>query len=280
MKKNSFSHALCTGVFSSLLVLSLILFAACGGDDDDDTPSGPTVEVPKTGDMPAIPEGTSAVGNATEAQTLIAAVESAYLNCYNAVEDLIDSKTSEDKDSTTRTWNFSDLKTTDGKIQVTSKGESKMTGAWVKVGDTYEYSYNFDTIAKYIVDITSDTVTVKLGSTFAEKQNMSQKGTVKAVVVDDEGDTRTEGDLNLSNETAYSFGLTAAANGKGGKIILSASRKQSFNGTYNKDTEFPDPTISGSLKVYGANDAEVYSQTIDTEARLNDALALIGYSHK
>ncbi|MDR0561140.1 MAG: hypothetical protein LBG73_00430, partial [Spirochaetaceae bacterium] len=128
-----------------------------------------------------------------------------------------------------------------------------------------------NTTATLIADITSGIVTVKLGSTFAEKSEAYEKDTIKAMGANG---SPSEYDMNAYTKEAYSFGLTATADGKGGKIILSASSNWSING--NEQTERTDPTVSGSLEVYGANDAKVYSENLDTEAKLNEALKLIG----
>ncbi|MDR0569400.1 MAG: hypothetical protein LBG87_09380 [Spirochaetaceae bacterium] len=277
MKKNKFSHALCTGVLSSLLMLGLMLFAACdNGDGDND--NGPTVETPSISDVPAF-DG-PAVENSADAVSFLSEIRSANLSIYTQAYMLISSKMTyeeaEDGNSGKSTWDFTNQKTSDNTMQVTSKGKSeyKEVGDGKTVGDKEEGSRNTDTSATVIADIPSGDVTVKTGSKFAEKSESSQKLTVTAVT-----DGRpSEYNGNVSQQEAYSFGLSVTADGKGGKIIFSATKSQSFSGTASASTEIT-PSISGSLKVYGTGDAEVYSQTIDNEDKLDDALALIGYGH-
>jgi hypothetical protein len=78
--------------------------------------------------------------------------------------------------------------------------------------------------------------------------------------------------MHISESEAESavYTLTASSGGKGGKIILDAHLSESLSTDYTysftggDDDDFPEPSIkySGSLTVYGAGDAVIYTLTL------------------
>jgi hypothetical protein len=143
-------------------------------------------------------------------------------------------------------------------------------------GDWLEQSSTTDTTVEFTGDKTASGASVRQGSRLVYKGSSSSKMTIKSISTT--GGTVT---VNVSGESFQQYGLTAFSGGKGGKIILEAGARGSLNEDYDLEdmmgggisTPSPSITYSGSLKVYGADNAAVYELPITDEAAYNEAVS-------
>jgi hypothetical protein len=230
---------LLTGLASVLLVAGMML-VACGKDDDG---GGGKLSAPKLGNLPALPAGGVYVSDGPEAEALLGEISSAFYTIGEDVEDLIEKHTEESENGSS--WDVKDDKAIDGLI-INSKGKQTLKET--------EMSFSDETTIEFIIDKTESGVTVYKGSKLAKKEDF----------------TRTP--ASGKGSSSYAYGLTVSSKGKGAKIILEANG----NGTINESGE--TSKYSGSLKVYGDNNAPVYEKAIDKEETFNEVMDLFGHN--
>jgi hypothetical protein len=232
---------LLTGLASVLLVAGMML-VACGKDDDD---GGGKLSAPKLGNLPALPAGVVYVSDGPEAEALLEDIGGAFYTIGDAVENLIDAHAYAEESGNGYSWDVKDDKFISGLI-INSKGTEKGTEE-----GSHGYSVSDETTIEFIDDKTESGVTVYKGSKVAKKE--------------DGATTSTSSNGSLS----YACGWTVSSNGKGAKIILEANVKVNGSVTTIK--------YSGSLKVYGDNNAPVYEKAIDKNEVFNEII--IGLFH-
>ncbi|MDR2103515.1 MAG: hypothetical protein LBP42_05360 [Treponema sp.] len=273
MKRN----LLLTGLLSVLLMAGM-MFTACPTDDDGGGGGG--VPVPQPGDLPGLPSSVGAeyVSNRTEAEDLLKALKTGFQPVYGDVNNLIDDKVKSTENG--YTWNVSDGTSIAG-LEINAKGDStskskpdnfgdEESGDYEPaVGDYLEESENSYTTIEFTADKTEGGATVYKGNSIVEQYMSSNKNTIT-------GSSKLAVTISANDSRVY--GLTVSSGGKGGKIILSASRKGSIS---KDDIEIPEDggpdipdlpiTYSGSLKVYG-DGSVLYTEKINTKAAYDKAV--------
>jgi hypothetical protein len=257
-----------------------LLFSACDTDSGETSSFG--VNAPSAGDLPEITSGGTYVADETAATALLAALrESGVSNTVRSgINGLVESK-ADDNGS----WSFKDDTSVDG-LKVSSSGSYSYKSSVpdsdddyvYKVGDYREISQKSDTTAEITKDKSSSGITVLTGGKIAEKTDSSGKQTVKSLKSDGSPDTFT---ITGSEQSAYGYGFTVLNGGVGGKVVFSATYKASFSGVMQQDEPAPKPTItaSGSLKVYGAENALIYTKNIASEKDFEEVIELLGISN-
>jgi hypothetical protein len=261
--------------------MAALMFTACPMD------SGGGGGGPKPEDLPELPAGTTYVTNETEAKALLGALKPGFQSIRSQVGNLI-SPTNTDSGYS---WNVTDNTSISGlKVNSRGAGTEKTNIANpeaidnfddLKQGDWMEYSETSDTTVEFTGDKTVSDATVYQGSKSVDKASELSKMTIKSI--SNTGGTVT---VNVSGEASQQCGVTASIGGKGGKIILEAGARGSLNGDYNladmmgDDIPTPSPSItySGSLKVYGADNAVVYELSIKGEDTYDEAVSYFSYN--
>jgi hypothetical protein len=210
------------------------------------------------------------VTNEIEAINLLTAVRPVFESVGYQVESLI-WNSSDDNGS----WNINGDVTSIPGLKVTSRGSETYTANppnfmdddWEPAaGQSLQMSESSDTTVELTTDKVASEVVIYQGSTVTQKEN--ETGSLSITAISGSGATIR---ASMSENDSDQYALTASYTGKGGKIILNARRTASIsNQTYNITSldDFPEPpfTYSGSLTVYGADDAEVFTVLINSEA--------------
>jgi hypothetical protein len=273
---------------AGILLAAGLVFTACSSDDN-----GGGVYVPAPGDLPVLPDdGPSYVTSEEDAVALLNALKSIglYTIRYN-VEDLIYDAGQEINDG--YTWSITDDTTIEG-LKVNSQGSETEGGRLLDLfwgessfipekGDYAEESEKYSTTIEFTADKTVPGVTVYANSRIDEKSDDYYKITITAIDLATFSGTIN---LNASESSSYGYGFTVSSGGIGGKIIFEASVKGSVKrdiqvaGNFDPDDMFEDLSenirYSGSLKVYGADDALVYTKIITNEDEFDDLADYFG----
>jgi hypothetical protein len=274
----------------SVLLMAVLLFAACplmggGGDgngdvttpaDDDAIPAVPdaddvSVTVPTADKLPDLPSGSTPVSNATEAKALLNAfgASGAGWRLEEDIQSVIGEHTllSVTNTSWKLEWDFKDDDETESGLKVTSAGNESIS--WkiseYEEGKTPSMKGEYMSASaskKVTAEVTEDrpygSVTLVAGSTIAHA--LSSDTLISCTAVSGNSITvKNEGSM----QDAYGVGMTVIQGNKAGKIIIDLYGKISGSvtttmqiGDDGYDGEGPDmpaPTVSGSIKVYGAS---------------------------
>jgi hypothetical protein len=275
MKKNSVLMAL------SVLLMAGLMFSACptdGGGDD----GGGGLSVPGAGDLPGLPAdgGITYVASKDEATALLAALRPGFPTVSSAVNAVINAAQSAAEDAS-EDGNYSfEVKdnTTVEKLKINASGRynwssnvsAEEQGYEPKPGDWMKQTFGDNVTVNFTGDKTASGLTAYQDSVVKSESEGSWDAKLK-----DNG----KADVKISGGEVYAYGLTVSSGGKGGKIVLDARATGALSGEYTDPEEAEDDvstTYSGSLTVYGADDAEVYKLDIKDEATYDQAL---GYFH-
>ncbi|GHV94386.1 hypothetical protein AGMMS50293_07060 [Spirochaetia bacterium] len=260
--------------------------------------------------------GAAWVSSAAEVETLLTALGDSYLpnNVQNSISNLVYNKSI--PNATGYSYDFTDEVIASPALKVTGKGSGSQTGELdmdsidpsdfsaliqtlqaLQVGDHQTGSWNDSVTAIATSNLVSGSLTILQDSSGTETSNASESIQITQVPnwpqnLDSE-DAFMAALRNLkfrvsgSSSGVYNYGWTVINNGKAGKVILTASRTGSLTTTiYSADEAagpggmpYPDytETISGSLTVYGADDAEKYRFEITDETKLYTALRYFGH---
>jgi hypothetical protein len=231
-------HGIIFGV-AALLFAAIVLFAACGGGGGS---SGPSVTVPKPGSLPSLPTGATA---ATETDTtwigeVLEGLDSTFNNSfYGSLENAVETAATANGDDIEETpFNFkgdinlsSFYGITSGTLTVTVHAEFEGTD------ESGRESSKVDTEAKTDI-VTTSGITVLAGSVWSQAYSASgNKNSYKS-----------------TEKTA--FGFTVTKGGKAAKIVYSLTYTETGNASGGKWNE------NGTITVYGADNAVVYTDTI------------------
>jgi hypothetical protein len=253
-----------------------MFFAACSTDDDDNGPS--KLPVPAPGDLPGLPDVDEImpIVSRAEAEALLSGLKEGFGSFRGEVEDLIEGKieTTPIDSGVTQTWNIKDNTDLSG-LKINAVGDSTQRAtlsldgtAIPKPGDYMEMSENRDAAVEFTGNRTEGGATVYSGSRIAEKARSYGKVTIKSIDAAQSGSITVYG----SGSAEFVYSLTASSGGKSGKIIFEAG----IEGSMNRDLDISDEVLdnidelfgelpfvfSGSLTVYGADDAELYREDI------------------
>ena len=262
-------------LFGFAVIAMAAIFTLTGCQTEDDSPpANPGPKPPAASELPALPAGATAVGTDTEATALLTALKDGGVSnsIRNAVWNVIDENAADEDD-----YNIAD-KTGSGVKVISASGLSTQTGdldfdsATITKGQTYKSSYKNNWKAALTADKTSGEATVLKDSVLESKDESSMDITVTAA--GNPSTAKISG--SLSGIEQYAFGLTVTGGGKAAKIVLeakySASTQVSDKTQEQAQNMTPVKAYSGSLTVYGANDAEVYKLPITNAATYDQAL--------
>jgi hypothetical protein len=258
------------------------MFAACSTDDGDDNDGGTSL-----GSLPSLPTdddpNLAYITSEAEAKALLTALKPAFGSVGNQVQSLIEH--AQDDSSDEGNWNISGNTFIDG-LKVTSKGSNTykatppnfMNEGYTnpKVGDNVQMSSSMETAVDITKDKTESGVVIYQGSKVEQKEKESGSYSITAVSL---SPLNIKIRISGSGEESAVYTLTVSSGGKGGKIILDARQSGSLSTDYiytgDDDDDFPDMALkySGSLTVYGADDAVIYSLPINNEATYETATA-------
>jgi hypothetical protein len=255
MKKN----LLTTGI---LILVFAALFTAC--PQDAEAPDGPEVEVPKAGDLPALPTttGVSAVATEAEAKALLTGMGTITSTLSSLTMKVVETNGTPDKNGN---WSFDDKLSPDGEVKVSASYSVSSNRLGLeqapKPGDTLKTSITRETKVILEKDLKKDDYTLLKGGTTAGKSSVSVDATyetdgfsIKEYKVDD----------------VASLGLTVSSKDKAGKIIVEFTVASEIPaGKYGEDEDLFEKmkdTYTGTLKVYGADDKEVYTLDLSKES--------------
>jgi hypothetical protein len=256
-----------------IMIIAALVFMACPTDSGDGD-SGFKIDPPKVGDLPGLPsDGSAPATDQTQALSLLNSLSGVAGDIRNDIGDLIDDETTVSISGDSETWSFKDKLVNGVKVSSSGSGSFSYNGEdydHLKVGESIKYTSNVDTSAVLTVDKAGFSTTIVSGSTIAEKNNFNQNVTITKINSGTGNPSEYNGSFSVNY--AYSYGITATNGTVAARIIFSATATQSFSGTASADLELPW-TISGSLKVYGADDTNaVYTETIANENDLDQAL--------
>jgi hypothetical protein len=203
------------------------MFSACpmesGGGGDDG------VDVPKVGDLPALPAGKTPVANNTDAIALLNALKASGLrgDIEDQVEEEKDERTEEKITSTgwSESWNFKDVEN-DG-LKISSSGSEseggvdfEAEGYVPKEGDSYKSSSHQEVKVELLADKPKGQFALVKGSTIAEKQEGGDEVKIKKVTTTGGTITGVTVTYSFSYGGAYGYGLTAVNDSMAGKLFL------------------------------------------------------------
>jgi len=285
---------------AALMVLTIALtafFAAgCGGGDDDSGGGGTSssVTVPKVGDLPAFPAGVNPAETEAAADSILAELEQSglYRDVYDRMQEVVrDSRSGNN-------YNLKDLEDDSNtvKVNASSKITAKQSEGFAEKLDIedgqvhYGASFNTNEYARYsmeskmkgkvMTDITSGNVTIAAGSTIEEQTSVSQDISVtKAGTI-----MEAKGKENASMKSQQISGFTLTTPLGDVKIISDLTRIRShsvsnitiFDLIYNTEI---NENYTGSLKVYGKDNALLKTVTVTDYATYQQAQKLIGYHY-
>jgi hypothetical protein len=278
MKKNLVFAGL-----TSVLLAAGLMFTACpteGGSGGGLNPEN----------LPVLPNGVTYVTTDTEAKALLSALRPGFSAAREDINKLIQNALEEEEGNVT--WSIADEISIEN-LKINSLGRSVIKENLSKVEDVddltgligstlIEGSQNENTTVVFTGDKALSGATVYQGSKTVERASASYKATLKSISLKD---MAIIVNINGSGQSSQEYGLTASSNGKGGKIILEAAARFSLKGDFDitdiMGTDGPDmsgvsPTISGFLKVYGADNAVVYELPIINQESYVEALGYFG----
>jgi hypothetical protein len=268
-----------TGLLSVLLIAGM-MFTACPMDSGSDSGGSK----PKPEDLPELPPGTDYVADETEALALLGALKSVTSDVSNEVGNLINAAGSGTEDDyswkITNDTSIPSLKiNAEGRITREADPDNFMQEDYdePEAGDYGEGSRTENTTVEFTANKSASGVVVYAGSRTRMEESASMKTEIKAVL--EPSVTFTE---SGSNKETVVYRLTASSNGKGGKIILGALAEESLTREVEEDPwdgSQPSPdyssasgSYSGSLKVFGADNALVYELPITNRTTYRQAL--------
>jgi hypothetical protein len=146
------------------------------------------------------------------------------------------------------------------------------------VGDYMDYSGSSNTTVEFTGNKTESNAVVYQGSSVRIEQSGSSRVELKEISA-----TKDSGKVAVrySGKNSDVYILTVSYGGKSGKIILDATQEGSLADEFvvTGEDDMPNPsdilpiTFSGSLKVFGADDALVYELAIKDEPTYYEALS-------
>jgi hypothetical protein len=233
------------GLAALAMALAVTACDSDGGGSGSFTPLTP----PALGSLPTtLPDGVAWAANETDAQAILNAYKNSNVRytISEVVEDVIEandngSDTGNDYQGQEKSqWNVTNNTTKPG-YTITVKGAE--TESWK--GDAGSIIYNNEvTVILTENKLFSSGVTLISGSSIKEKEVYSDNYT-------EFGDYKFKG--TYSDQRVYAYGLTLVYNNTAVKVIVDVSYSES--GAYNTETgQHPDPTVTGSIKAYGADD--------------------------
>jgi hypothetical protein len=269
---------------AAFLLAAMFLFAGCPTEADS-SPGDPGIKAPSPGSLPDLPSegGVSAAATTDEAETLLEALQTANIGggIQFAVQDVIYDNMHEDEDEEGYTYEFTDEEA-DG-VKVSGKGSMTFEGDLDPEAETFTVnaSLNYSSKDNWKATVTEDATVsdfiVLENSVFEYKKESSSTMKVTAA-----GDAETaKFNMSQSGTEQYAFGLTVKSGDKAAKIILDAKSIFSAsvsNKTFDEMEEEGESsqTYSGSLKVYGANNAVIKTITITDRTSWEEALGYFG----
>jgi hypothetical protein len=267
------------GLLGAAALLLAAVFIVTGCPMDGGGTDGTDLQPPAPGAMPALPTDSTAVGNETEAKALLTALKTSGI--FNRIENKVRTVI-EENGGEEDTFTITDK--TSGGVKVSASGTSTETGALdfdsstFTQGQSYSSSEKESRKATLTEDYTESSVTVLKDSVFEKKDDETFNGSVTAAG----NESTAKFTLSQSYSGQYAIGFVVKAGGKAAKISLDAKEShsaQASNKTWAELNEMADSTTySGSLTVYGANDAEVYKLPITDEDTYYEAMAyFMGY---
>jgi hypothetical protein len=281
-------------VMGVLLMAGLLVLAACS-----DGGGGVGSKTPPVSSLPDFPTGGGITAPSSqlsleEVEDILAGLQNVVENIRDAAEEVVEENSTEtetDKEgnySYSNTWNFKNQKDGDEIVNVTSDGNYLEKAVGSSTGGTFTSTDRMNVKVTLLEDVASYGTTVYTGSVIEEKTDM--QGTVKVNVNISTG----AGTISVSgrNNASWSYGLTVSNGTIAVKIIFNASVKVSGSdseqvsfasaGDYEdligetvgeiQEDLMEDAIISGTLKVYGAGDKEVFDLEIDDLETLNEYL--------
>jgi hypothetical protein len=225
--------------------------------------------------VPNLPSGVAYVTNETEAIALLTALKPDFSSVMDQVHSLIWDGVADVSKS--GGWDITDTTSIPGlfigsRVSVTdnSNPDNFMDDGWSPaVGHNRQMSWSDQTILEFTTKGYESGVVVYGGSWVLKYNGMAASYEVKNI---SSGNATIH--MNGSNEYSDLYTLTASSGGKGGKVILDTSERQSANVdfTYPGNSPQPPATYSGSLKVYGDNDQVRYTLNITNAATYQQAM--------
>jgi hypothetical protein len=271
----------------SVLLMAGMMFIACpmdSGNSGDNGDNWDGLSVPTPDNLPGLPDDVRYVTSEAEAIAL--------LNGLGAVFSSVDDATASLSAANTRVtdidngykyeWSVKDDTSIPGlKINITGEVTSSANPSNFMeedynpaAGDFGKKSMTDNTTVDFIADHTEGGAVVYKKSRITTKI----KGSYSEETVTSVSGTSPLGSVKHFRDDAYADGLTASSGGKGGKIIFDAKVQGSFVKSDYNISDGEDRSVydySGSLKVYGANNTEVYAKNIAAYEDYREALALI-----
>jgi hypothetical protein len=263
-----------TGLISIVLITVMVLAACILGDEGD---SGLSVDVPQISDLPDPPANSSYVSLATEAKALLTAISSSPMlsTISTAVSSAIqDAMTGSD---TNQRWEVKNEE--DNGLKINGSGTYTVDANAAFDEEDYEAKKGDHAVITqkegWSIEFTADKVvgalTVYTGSTNEQKTDSYMEQTITAL-------EPVTVRYSYTEQSAISAGLTVLHSGQAGKIILDAKYSVSASGTMieGDGNPSPIPVVSGSLKVYGADNKVVYEKDIVTPADYQEVMGYFG----
>lgn len=260
-----------------MMTCALILFTGCSSDDSGD--SGLTANPPKLSVLPSIPEENDAITTQDEAKALLESIDGVLSVVNSDVSNLIKFELKKNKNTKqsdgSYKWNFKDKTqdsikfSSDGKHGSTSKVANEYQNIFT-VGDRGKRTIVRNTTFALTDDYTDPTTKILAGSKSERKVDLYAEATVKSV---DDGGYATSYKEKGRHREAFAYGLTVIADGKGGKIVVTAKYDLSYAIMFPEDV-CPAAKVSGSVKVYGRDEsAALYSQDIIDKEEFEELFA-------
>jgi hypothetical protein len=257
------------------ILAALVFGNVFTGCENEDTGGGNTtgLTVPKTEDLPELPEGSTAVSSENDATALLGALA----NVSNSIDGAIWTAIMTELGSESAANNPYDIEDVTGNnVKVTAK-RTNITASQgpFEVDDPVKETQEQTRQGVVTADTTVGESTVVQGSSFGQEWSYGMD--LKTTVAGDLANAKFTGTLSFTER--YVYGLTATgAGGKSARIILDAAVVANVTLTNQTLSQAQSAaTITyGSLKVYGAGAEPVYTLSITNAATYQEAVGYFG----
>jgi len=283
-----------------IAIAAVIGFTAASCDDSGDGNVGDYDTVIGVDQLPEFPSGSTPAGTKAEAEAILAKLRQTHhvIDLINGERGEINDVVRENRPDGDNKWNFSfnNRSLPDGFVKVSASRSTNITnaGGFKKLyedgeeennihfarGDRYSSTENINAKGELIKDKTEDGVTIVQGSIFEEKENLSINYTVSTA--GNYATFRTNFTESYKWQRIYAFTVTTSSGSA--KVILDSNEEFKgtgnnvlYRGDYDNSTETFTEKYSGSLKVYGNNNALLINHRIVDLASSKMADYLIDY---
>ena len=298
-----------TFLVAALMVFAITLtafFAGCGGGDSGSGGNNGSISitVPKVGDLPKIPEDANPAETVEDVDSILRALAQSSIlrRIPGRMEEVIYDNTDHSRED--RYFFFTDKKDDDKTVIVSASGKrsyeisdnyrdyyfyGRYDDVRLTTSDYYRYSSESTMKGKTIDDITKDiteeNVTIIAGCTIGEQHNESENVSVT------KAGTRENARGNYSGfyKSQYALGFTVKTSLGSVKVIVDLTYNASVSGSNALLDDVGSlmgevymgravEQYSGSLKVYGKDDALLRTVLVTNRETFSQVQNLIGYN--